>query len=377
MVRKNGMCPERLLCIVASMDMGGAETFLMKIYRELDKTKYQMDFYVYSSKEGVYDKEILSMGGRIFYADPKSKKPLGYFIRLAKTVNKYRYRYVMRVSEHSLSTVDLIAAKIGGAEKLIFRSSNAQTGGGSINNLLHKIFILLSKNVPNIKLAPSTEAAEFMFGKDCIQRQGTFILKNAIPLEKFKFSQERREKIRKEFKIEEKFVIGHIGRFNEQKNHNFLVEVFYEISKKNEDSILLLVGEGRLENEIKMKINKLGITNKVIFTGLRSDVADIMMASDLIIFPSFFEGMPNVIIEAQATGLHCLVSDTITREANITGLVRYLSLDSGVSCWANTALEYRQDYTRKNTTEDYISNGYSIEHTVFKFIECIFKTREN
>lgn len=223
---------KRLLCIVGGMNAGGAETFLMKVYRALDKGKYQMDFYVFSQEEGFYDQEIISMGGKIFHSVPKSKGFIKSFTAIKETVRRGKYDYVMRVSQHSISTFDLLAAKQGGAKTLIYRSSNSGTGGGSVSRILHELFKWLTMSIPTIRIAPSTEAAEFMFGKNCIKKGNAVILKNAIQVENFTFDQEKRDKIRRAFKIEDKFVIGHVGRFNDQKNHSFLVDVFEELVKK-------------------------------------------------------------------------------------------------------------------------------------------------
>ncbi|MFF2447138.1 glycosyltransferase family 1 protein [Neobacillus sp. NPDC058068] len=371
-MKKNGNT-KRLLCIVGSMNAGGAETFLMKVYRALDKNKYQMDFYVASKEEGFYEEEIISMGGKIHRSIPKSKRIVKSFNTLKDIVRKEKYDYVMRISQHSLSTIDLLAAKFGGAKVLVFRSSNTKTYGGRVHQILHLVFKWLSITIPNIKIAPSTEAAEFMFGKGCIQRKKAIILKNAIALDNFHFDLDTRTAIREEFQIKNKFVVGHVGRFNNAKNHSFLIDVFNEIVKKHKESVLILVGKGELESDIKNKIKTLGLTDKVIFTGVRSDVPNIMMAMDVLIFPSFFEGMPNVIIEAQATGLHCIISDSITREAGITKLVDYLSLKDSTKIWAEKALEYRQeDVVRESMNDKFKIAGYDIDSVTDTFVRTVF-----
>mgnify|MGYP001624405131 CR=1 FL=1 len=161
---------KRILCIVGSMNAGGAETFLMKIYRNLDRTKYQMDFCVSIDSPGVYDEEIYSLGGKIVHTSPKSKGFIKSFNSIKNIVKTNKYKYVMRVSQHSLSGLELLAAKLGGARVTIFRSSNTQTGGGKLNRILHSICLPLTMLVPEIKIAPSTEAAEFMFGKNCVKK---------------------------------------------------------------------------------------------------------------------------------------------------------------------------------------------------------------
>lgn len=363
---------KRLLCIVSNMSTGGAETFLMKVYRTLDKSKYQMDFYCMSKEIGYYDKEISMLGGQIYRSFPKSKRPIKAFFHLCKTVRKGKYIYVMRISQHSLATLDLLAAKFGGAKVLIQRSSNADSGT-RLSRVLHNAFKWMSMTIPTIKIAPSTEAAEYTFGENCIKKGDAIIIKNAIPVEKFTFNIENREKIRNEFGIDNQFVIGHVGRFNNQKNHSFLIDIFSEIVKEYENSVLLLVGKGELENDIKNKIKILALTDKVIFTGVRSDVPKVLMGMDVFLFPSFFEGMPNTVIEAQATGLKCIISDTITREADVTNNIKYVSLDKPAILWAMKTLEYNNKYSRDNADFSIVQSGYDIISTTNQFIELIFK----
>jgi len=365
---------KRLLCIVGGMNAGGAETFLMKVYRVLDKTKYQMDFYVTTQEEGFYDKEILSLGGRIHRSIPKTKGFIKSFSALKNIVRKEKYNYVLRVSQHSLSTLDLVAAKLGGAKTIVYRSSNSGTGGGKINQILHVLFKWLSITIPTVKVAPSSEAAEFMFGKNSVKKGDAVLIKNAIAVDDFVFNQERRDKICKEFKIEDEFVIGHVGRFNNQKNHSFLIDIFSYVVKKHEKSVLLLVGKGELENAIKNKIKHLGLEDKVIFTGVRSDVSDIMMAMDVFVFPSFFEGMPNTVIEAQATGLYCVISDTITKEAKITELVEYISINDDARVWADSVLKYKSRYSMEERRNCFTDNRYNINLVTREIENLIFNS---
>ena len=158
---------------------------------------------------------------------------------------------------------------------------------------------------------------------------------NLIKVEDFMFDIHLRRRCRKEFVLNDSFVVGHIGRFSKQKNHKFLLDVFLEIINYKPNSVLCLVGIGELEDEIKQYAVQLGIINKVIFCGIRRDVSHILMAMDVLVFPSFYEGMPNVVIEAQTTGLPCLVSDTVTEECKVTDKVEFLSLTNSAVEWAN------------------------------------------
>lgn len=362
---------KRLLCIVSSMNAGGAETFLMKLYRNIDKRKYQFDFIVSVKERGFYNNEIESLGGKIYYVPPKSESFFKSFCEIKKIVKKHKYKYVIRVNEHSLSVIDLIAAKFGGAKVLIMRSSNAGTAGGKASKLLHKIFKILPKTIPNIKIAPSSEAACYTFGKKQLDKGKVKILHNAIPYKDFIFNQEIRNKTRKALKIEDKLVIGHIGRFNEQKNHKFLIEIFEKIKKENENAVLLLVGQGNLEDEIKRQVEQLELKDSVMFLGVRKDIPELLMAMDMFVFPSLYEGMPNTVIEAQATGLKCIISDTITKEANITGLVNYVSINNTTNEWKNIIME-NLNYKREDMSKIFKEKGYDISDIVEKFKNLIF-----
>lgn len=368
---------KRLLCIVGSMNAGGAETFLMKMYRALDKQKYQMDFAVAISEKGFYDDEIISMGGIIHHITPKSRSFIKNFNDIRELVQNNNYNYVMRISQHSLSGLELLAAKLGGARVRVFRSSNSNTTSDSkLNQILHKLCMFMPAFFANVRIAPSTEAAEFMFGDRCIEKGKASLLPNAIDTSIFRYNEDARCSIRKEFFINKnQLVVGHIGRFNQQKNHRFLIEVFAEVLKQKPDALLMLVGDGEKKNEIKEQINALGIEESVILTGIRSDVPALLSAMDVFVFPSFYEGMPNTVIEAQATGLPCVIADTITREACITDCVEYKPLTDSAESWAdftvslfNNCKEDRSYYNYKMKNA-----GYDISSCVEQFTKLTFE----
>lgn len=361
---------KRVLCIVSGMNAGGAETFLMKVYRKLDKKKYQIDFAVGIEGVGFYDSEIKELGGKIFHIPPKSTGIFASLKAIKDLVKSERYKYVLRTSAHSLSALELLAAKMGGAEVCVFRSSNTNTNApGGKYLLLHKLFSFLPKIVPNVKFAPSTEAAEYMFGKGCIARKKASLIHNGVDLNIFCKNEEWREEIRSEFELGNKLVVGHIGRFSIQKNHDYLIDIFHSLSKDRDDAVLVLVGEGELKESVKRKVEKLGIGNKVLFTGIRSDVSKLLNAFDILLLPSLFEGMPNIVIEAQAVGLNCLVSNTITREANITGRVHYLPITEDYINWKNMIL--KSNFTKIDTHDCLCDYKYDIDSVVEDFITAL------
>lgn len=361
--------PKRTLCIVSSMNRGGAETFLMKVYRALDKGKYQMDFGV--TEPGEYDKEIESLGGRIYFIPAKSKNLFKSFSCIKKIVKSNRYNSVLRTSQQSLATIDLIAAKRGGAKKLIYRSSNSGLTNKGIGSIVNKIFSILPKIVPNLKIAPSTEAAEFVFGKNSVKKGKVSIVPNGIDYSLFKFSNEKREELRDKLNLKEKTVVGHVGRFNRQKNHEFLLDVFNEMHKKDKNCYLLLIGKGELEKNIRQKIGDLGLNDFVTIIEPVANINEYYMAMDVLVFPSFFEGMPNVIIEAQASDLPCVVSDNITKEANISGKLIYKDISSSPKEWADVALNL-VGKEREDNKIIFSKNGYILTENIDKYVEFMF-----
>lgn len=363
---------KRLLCIVGSLNQGGAETFLMKLLRNFDKTEYMLDFCVMSNEIGTYEAEIKDLGGIIYHIVPKSQNPIKCFCEIRKIVKDHGYESVIRVNEHSLSVIDLIAAKLGGAKKLIMRSSNADSGSKK-QRILHRAFYFLPRMIPNVKIAPSIKAAEYTFGKGNVKKGKVNFLQNGLSVDDFTFNEEIRNSLRHEFSLEDKFVVGHIGRFSAQKNHRFLVDIFKEILKQKENALLLLVGgNGELLEETKVYVDELGLCDKVLFLGNRSDVPKLLSAFDVLVFPSLFEGMPNVVIEAQAAGLPCLISDTITYEADITGLVKYFPLEKSAKDWADEALLQSKSFERKSYSKEFYDAGYTIEAVTEKFIQLVF-----
>lgn len=363
---------KRILCIVGGMNAGGAETYLMKLYRKFDRNYYQMDFAVTIPKEGFYDKEILALGGQIFHIAPKTVNIFKNYLNIYQIVKKGSYLSVLRTSQHSLSALELLAAWQGGARIRIFRSSNSNTTTESgFDYFLHRSFRFMPNLFANVRIAPSEEAARFMFGEKSIRKGKVTLLKNGIDLNEYKYSVAARKQVREEFGISTNFVVGHIGRFSKQKNHEFLIKVFSEIKKEEETAILCLVGVGELENEIRDKINEYGLGESVIFTGTRNDIPEILSAFDIFVFPSLYEGMPNTVIEAQATGLYCVVSNMITREANITGNVYYLPLDSSPIEWMNEILEHSKR-KRYDPSRSFIERGYIIDDVSKYFCDLAF-----
>ena len=364
---------KRVLCLVSIMNTGGAETFLMKIYRKLDRTKYQMDFGVYSDQEGFYDEEIRSMGGKVHHLIPKTKNFSLYKKSLYDLVSKEKYEYVLRITSNAAGFYDLKIAKEAGARVCIARSSNSSDGGSWRAKVVNFLSRVLYQKYVDVKIAPSDLAAEYTFGKKAVAKGEVHFLNNGLDLDVYRFSQTGRDRVRKEFNIEGKFVVGHIGRFSHQKNHNFLIDIFAEIRKKNSDAVLLLVGDGELKGQIQNKVNQLGLDDSVIFAGIRKDIPALLSAMDVFVFPSFYEGMPNTVIEAQATGLPCVISNNITKVVNMGAFVCFLNLNKRVSYWVDNILVISAKHDRTESYKYLIKLGYNIDDVIKNFLKLIFQ----
>ncbi|RSK53479.1 glycosyltransferase family 1 protein [Bacillus canaveralius] len=352
------MKPIRILQVVTIMNRGGLETMLMNYYRQINRSKIQFDFMVHRDEEGHYDQEILNLGGKI-YRMPQIK-PGNYrlYFQLLDDffVNHPEYKVVHAHINENSSFV-LRAAKRAGVQCRIAHSHTSDLGIDY--KLPFRLYArTVMKNNPSEYFACSNNAAEWLFGKKKIDADKVTILKNAINLDEFKYNEKVRIDTRGKLNIKDQLVIGHVGRFHKSKNHEFLVDVFKSIHKRHPSSMLLLVGEGDTRLTIEKKVANLGLHSAVKFLGLRKDITQLMQAMDLFLFPSFFEGAPVALIEAQAAGLQCVVSDTISKESNLTGLVKYLNIRDSSEVWADKILNLSFEHT--DTSQQLVKNGYDI-----------------
>lgn len=363
---------KRLLCIISGMNAGGAETFLMKVFRTIDRMEYQLDFAVNIEKEGFYDKEIYALGGKIYHFPAKSAFFWGYVKGLKKIIHDNHYDYVLRITSNAMGFLDLAIAKKAGAKKCIARSSNSSDGASLKVKISHWLGSILFKRFVDVKIAPSSEAAIYTFGKRDYEKGLVNILPNGLDLKYFCYTEIGRESIRREFNIKDsQKVIGHVGRFSTQKNHSFLLHIFEEYHKKEPNSVLMLIGEGGLKTEIQRKVNEMKLDECVIFAGIRVDMPSFYSAMDVFVFPSLYEGMPNAVIEAQSCGLPCIVSDVVTKEANISNNVQYVSLECDVRNWVNKITDCI-DNGRLYSIDALRNNGYDIQSAVKRFEMIVF-----
>lgn len=330
----------RILHIVPNMQSGGLETFIMNVYRNINRENVQFDFLVHYKEKNFYDDEIQSLGGKIYRLTLRDDNNLiKYISDLNKFFRTHTEYKVVHCHMASVGFLVFLIAKKYGVKVRIAHSHNSNTEK-TLKGVIKKILVKLLKYTSTQNFACSKSAGKFLFGNKNFE-----VIPNGIDLKKFKYDEKTREIKRKELNLEKKFVIGHVGRFCNQKNHEFLIKVFYEVHKKNKNTVLILIGNGELEQKIKDKVDKLNLTNDVMFLGARKDVNELYQAMDLFLFPSKFEGLGIVLVEAQVSGLSIICSDSIPNEVNITDNIQKLKLD--VKQWTNAVLNIDKNYRKK------------------------------
>ena len=309
---------------------GGVESVIMNYYRHLDHSKVQFDFICDDDSTRIPYDEIKKLGGRVFLV-PKYQNLPKYLKALEKLFKENQYR-IVHSNINTLSVFPLYAAKKAGVPIRISHSHSTSNPKEWKRNLIKNILRPFSKRYATDYFACSELAGRYLFGNKAFDQGKVKIIHNAIDVDKFKFDEVARKKLRKEFGIKDStIVIGHVGRFVQQKNHTFLVDVFKEYHKKNPDSKLLLVGSGPLEDEIKKKVERLGLKDSVLFLGQRDDINKLYSVMDVFCLPSLYEGLPVVGVEAQAAGLPTIFSNRISKEVIVSSYAKIVSIqDTGL-----------------------------------------------
>lgn len=356
--------PIRVLHVFGRLESGGAESRTMDIYRNIDREKVQFDFAIHTEDECFYSAEVRALGGNI-YSFPRFN---------GKNIMKYKKSWSTFFEQHP--EYEIVHGHLTSAAFLYLNEAKkykvpvriAHARNSNKDNIIKKYTSKLSRFYTTHLFAVSRLAAISEFGEKKVNEGKVSILPNAIDAGKYKFDENKRLRKREEFGFKDKLVVCHVGRLHPQKNHEFLLEIFEIIKTKHKNSILLLVGEGPLKEKIEKQIQELSLEDSVILTGARTDVPDILQASDVLLFPSHFEGLPGVVLEAQAAGLPSVISNNITKEVKITDLVKYISLNEGASYWATKTLEHSKKFSRYDTFNEIKTAGYDI-NTVSKWYE--------
>lgn len=327
--------------------LGGVESVVMNYYRNIDRNKIQFDFICDNDSTNIPYAEIESLGGKVILIPPY-QKVIKYHKELKRVLKEGNYK-IVHSHINTLSVFSLFAAKCAGVPVRIAHSHSTTNKKEKRKNLMKQLLRPFSKVFATDYMCCSELAGRWLFGDKEYDKGNVYLLNNAIDLDKFRYDETVRREKRKELNIkDDTLVIGHVGRFVEQKNHRFLIDIFNEVHKQNENSILLLVGQGPLMEEIKEKVKSLGIEDCVKFLGQRNDINELYQVMDLFLFPSLYEGLGMVAVEAQVSGLPCVVSTEIPEIAKVTEKITFINLENKIEIWTEIIFKYLKNINRKN-----------------------------
>ena len=346
--------PIRILHIVTNMSYGGLENLLMNYYRNIDREIIQFDFLTHVDIHQDFEDEIRMLGGRIYRLprlnpfSPSYRKKLDGFFRLHPEYT---------IAHCHLDCLAGIPLKAAQKNHVPIRIAHGH-GCSQNHNLKYLIKMLYKPTIPRYAtalFACGEKAGDWMFGGEPYT-----VMRNAIDAGAFRYGRERACQKKEELGFVGKFVIGHVGQFREEKNHLFLIEVFAEIARKDDNCVLLLVGKGPKMEPAKERARALGIAEKVCFAGARSDIPELMQAMDVFVLSSIYEGLPVTMVEAQAAGLPCVISSGISAECKLTDAVEQIALSEGAPVWADRILTYKT-FSRQDTYDRIVESGFDIQ----------------
>lgn len=341
---------------------GGQDSYIMNMYRHIDRQRVQFDFFTpFCINNTAMKAEVESLGGHMDAAGAPFNVDNNRYFRQGVAAYLQKHQYAI-IHIHSGSTYALAVgarlARKSGAKAVIVHSHC-----GGFANFKYRVIRLLSRHAlmtyPTAYYGCSHLAARWKFPAPIIRKQQYTVLKNAVDTTDFHFDPILREQYRKELSLEDKLVIGHVGRFCEQKNHKFLIEIFAAIAAREPNARLVLIGYGNLEDAVRQQVTACGLEDRVLFLGIRHDVAALMNAFDVFLLPSLFEGLPVVGVEAQATGLPVVTSTGVTPELPLENLAQYLPLGESPDYWAQRVIAAAH-MPRRDTTQDIIEAGYDV-----------------
>ena len=365
----------RVLHVVGKMHRGGIESLIMGIYKNIDRTKIQFDFLCV--EKGDFDDEITNMGGKIYYITPRSKSIKTNYNEIYNICKNDKEIKIIHNHLSSLSYLEPIrAAKNAGIKVRVLHSHNNNMDYSFLRKLLIKFNKIRMKKLCTDYFACSNEAGIWMFG-DTIWKEKGILIKNGINSEKFLFNEYYRKKYREELKLNNKFVVGFIGRFESQKNPLFLIDIFSQIKKMKNNAVLLFIGEGHLHGEMDKRLDAYNLLENTYYTGVINNVNELINVIDVLVQPSLFEGLGINFIEAQTNSLKCFGSDNVPDDAKISDYFERISLDMSAREWAQIILDRSNNYKRSlNMKEQIYHEEYDIKLTAKK-LEKIYLKRGN
>lgn len=362
----------------ANIGKAGVATIVYKWGQEFDSNEIVYDYLMQRGlPERQYCEAIANKGGIIYTRSEGAKGIFGVIRWVRKIIENNKYE-VLHINSDSayIAAAYIYAAKRAGLGNIYVHSHCTKIDDNNVlrrvlKTILHKICMPYVCTNTKKFLACSKLAGEWMFGKKCVESENYFTIYNGVEVEKYLFDDRTRNIYRSRLNVEDKLVLGNIGRFSFQKNHEFLIDVFAEFQRKYQDSVLLLVGSGELEGILRKKVEQYGIQEKVMFLGIRDDVPSLLNAMDVMVMPSFFEGLPVTLVEAQMASLACVLSENITDEAKFTKNVKYIK-GYNVHEWVRNIWDISA-YDRMRKEKDLIESKFNIRNAALELKEVLLK----
>ena len=368
--------PRRILHITEMLSAAGIESFIMNIYRNIDREKVQFDFLVLRDQKEFYDEEISALGGKKYCIHSDIENTLLRILdesrKIEKFLKKNHYDVVHIHYTTPLRAFYLKAAKKADVPVRIYHSHSAAVSGkAKVKLMIYEHCKKVIDKYATDYFACSKAAAQWIYSKKILEKNKVQVIHNGIDTQRFLFNESVRENVRRELELQNKFVIINTGRFTEQKNQKFIIDIVNSLRNKGKDVKLLLLGDGPLKAEYKTKVRELELENSVVFLGVKSNVQDYLFASDCYIMPSLYEGLPVAGIEAECTGIPCIFSENITKEVKVNNQAVFLPLTCSADKWADTVIKQNVEKDRAEAIDFVKTAGYDI-HDVAKKIQNFY-----
>ncbi len=355
----------RVLHVLDSMGMGGIQSFIMNLYRSIDTNEIQFDFLLHRLFYNVTEADIKKLGGNIYMVPTRregmreNKKALESFFEHHKEYDAIHFHI------SSLTYIEplKVAAKEGIPVRIVHSHSSQAPKNNRLHRILHEINKRRIQKYATHFYACSDSAAQWFYGGTKLFNRSV-IIKNGIHLNKYSYDKEIRNAYRKAFKVEDKTIIGHVGRFHYPKNHEFMIEIFNAYAKIDNKAVLMLAGDGENKPNIEQKVHEYGLSDRIVFLGNRNDVSNLLQMFDLFLLPSRYEGFPVTLVEAQAASLPCVVSASVTHTVNITGKMRFCKLNDSLEIWAQSIQDLLNTNRDPKDFSDVKQAGYDINDII-------------
>lgn len=364
----------KVLHIVSSINGGGVGAVVYNYYSHMNKDLINFDIIALEEEGNQFLHEpFKKLGAEIYYV---SKNFKDRFKQVYKIMSENKYD-VVHCHMEDVSAIYLMLAKKVGINVRIGHGHLANIDEKNVTYYIKRCFKPFLKYYATHSYACGLDAGKYLWGKKAVEKGNVEIMHNAVDVELNKYNPEIRKKVRNQLRLSDEMVVGNIGRFSYQKNHEFLINCFFEVQKVHKNAILLLVGEGELKDDVIKLITSLNINDKVRLLGLRKDVNELLQAMDIFVLPSRYEGLPVVGIEAQAAGLPCIISDAVTKEMKVIDGVEFLPLNKGSKYWSDKIIELYEQHSRQNSKDDMIKYGFDIETEAYRVGKLYFEYGSN